>query len=202
MEELYKIMNKFGVIAVAPELKSLYSKYFTPKKSVLFALCYDLKKEIRLNVELIKLFGSTLNASNARLGALCKNNKAKTMQLCERDLPGLDMENLIMQGKTGDDNESLMDVMHRAIDMIAAAPSSYLVIIYKKEPENISTGNISSVQCVLPKELKLVFVNLGDFCGLDLEIFIENNIGKFIDLKGKEFASCISQLLAAIGPLT
>ena len=201
MEALYKIMKKMGVIPVAPDLEGLHSRYFERKKSILFALCYDVRREVRLNVEVVEVFGKTLKAANARIGALCKNEIRRKMAVCERDRPGEDLENLVRQASV-DDNEGLMDVMHRAIDMIDNAQSSFLVILYKKEEGDRSIGTISSVQGALSKEMKIIFVNLGESCGVDVESFIDQSDGNFIDLKGKEFSSCLSDIMEAIGPLS
>lgn len=197
-------MSKFGIISLAPDLKNLYDKYLCEKKSVLFCLAYDLKSNSPINNQLINFFNSTFENIDIKLGAITKNCKIKIMNIHERDFPGMDMENIIIQSKSSDDNENLIDLMHRGIDLLLGGSDviqgkqSYMVVIYKKEIEQSGIGNLSTLQDVFPKGLKVIFVNCADMYGLDFEIFIENNDGVMIDLKGKDFSSSLSQIRAAL----
>ncbi|OMJ88058.1 hypothetical protein SteCoe_10040 [Stentor coeruleus] len=204
VRELYNIMSKFGIISLAPDLKNLYDKYLCEKKSVLFCLAYELKNNSPINNQLVSFFNSAFENTDIKLGAITKNCKNKIMNLHERDFPGMDMENIIIQSKSFDDNENLIDLMHRGIDLLLGGSDviqgrqSYIVVIYKKEDEQSGIGNLSTLQDVFPKGLKVIFVNCEDMYGLDFEIFIENNDGVMIDLKGKDFSSSLSQIKAAI----
>ncbi|OMJ95789.1 hypothetical protein SteCoe_680 [Stentor coeruleus] len=204
IRELYNIMSKFGIISLAPDLKVLYDKYLYEKKSVLFCLGYELKNNSPINNQLVSFFNTTFENVDIKIGALTKNSKNKIMNIHERDFPGMDMENIIIQSKGFDDNENLIDLMHRGIDLLLGGSDviqgrqSYMVVIYKKENEQSGIGNLSTLQDVFPKGLKVIFVNCADMYGLDFEIFIENNDGVMIDLKGKDFSSSLSQIKAAL----
>lgn len=199
VKELHQIVCKFGIINLTPDLKELYNRHFDEKKTIVFALCYDVKTQGKLNIELVRFISDCLNKGDTKIGAVCRNSKSKSMDTCVRDLPGLDLENFILQCKSYDDCESLIDVMHRGIDMIPPLQNTYLAVISMKEREDVDIGTLSSMQCVIPKDLKIVFLNLGKFCGLDMEIFIEDNDGDLIDAKNREFLTYKPRFAESLG---
>ena len=188
-------MNKFGVLYLAPDLKAFYEKDIVEgKKSALFALCYNLQTHSTLNGQLVKFFAHNFKDENLMIGAITKNNKNKMLKVCQRDFPGNDLENLIIQCKKYDESEHVFDVMHRAGQLLATHNPAYLFVVYKKEPEQNSLCTKFTLEELMPEHIKIVFINIGDFYGLDLEIFIENKKGDIIDLKDKEFNRCYSKI--------
>ena len=194
LRELYNIINKFGVISLTPDLEKLYEKYYCDKKSVVFAIGFNLQRNSILCSQLVDYFTKFLTNLDIKIAAISKNNKTKIMDLHERDFPGMDLENLILQSKAGEDNEHLVDMLHRGIEMFTGISDGVLVVFYKKENEGNSIGTLATLQDVVPKGLKIVLVNIGESFGLDLEIFIENNDGDLMVTKESDFSESLIKI--------
>ena len=104
------------------------------------------------------------------------------MELHERELPEMDLKNFIEQCRDKDDNEALIDMMHRGIEILAEMNSGFLVVIYKKEDEEKSIGTLVTLQDAILKGIKIVMVEIGEPYGPDLDMFIRNNEGDIFSI--------------------
>jgi hypothetical protein len=194
---LFNLFNRFGLGEVVPELKYLHEKLERPKINVMMCLAYDIKNNSKLNLQLTKLSSALFTHDALRFGAVTKNSRVKFMQLCERDFPGLDLENLMIQSKNSDDNESLIDLMHRGLEQFTfftddKTTASRLIVFYKKDldlPQPPPVGNLETLASKISEKVEILFLSLGETYSLDFEIFLENNHGEFLDCKEIDLVS-------------
>ena len=187
-------MCKFGIITLTPELNVLYENYHIRKKSIIFALCYDLINNGSTSNNIVEFVNSSLRGPEIKFGAVTKQSKIKNMELSERDYPGMDLESLIIQCKNHSDDENYIDVIHRVVYGQKFPESSYLVVFYKKESEIKNIATLQNLADIFPVTLKLVFINLTDFVANDLLIFIENTDGELIDIRNQDVTNSFSKL--------
>ena len=176
---------------LVPELTSLHQSMTSPKKNIIVILGYDLRTNPKLSTQLTKLTSSLFTGSNVRVGGISRNSRLKTMQLCERDFPGLDLENLMIQCKNGEDNENLIDSMHRAIEMINQSNAdlsaqTHFIVLYKKDSDSPAIGSLETLASKLQKNIEIMLLALGEAYSLEFEIFLENNLGEVLDCKDKD----------------
>lgn len=176
---------------LVPELSNLHQSIISPKKNIIIILGYDLRNNPKLSTQLTKLTSDLFTNANVRVGGISRNSRLKTMQLCERDFPGLDLENLMIQCKNGEENENLIDSMHRAIEILSQSNAdqsspAHLVIIYKKDSDSPAIGNLETLASKLQKNIEILFLAFSEAYSLEFEIFLENNHGEVLDCKDKD----------------
>lgn len=159
-------------------------------------MAFDLAIEEELANVCINLTSNIINES-MRFGAISKNNVDKVLEVIERDFPRLDLENLIIQTRGFNSSENLMDSIGRAADLINLVETSkdevnVLIVFYKKSKEIQGLLNIDTLAAKLNENTKILFVNVGDTIGLDLEVFIENQEGEI--LKVDDLSRCEEQV--------
>ena len=204
IEALYTLFKKFGLIGMTAELESLYLDSRKPLKNIVVCLSYDLRSNVSINTQVVSMFSSITENWKFRLGALAKNNKIKTMPLCTRDFPGYDLENLVIQCKNSEDNENLIDTMHRGIEALnefsgGQVSESILLVFYRKESEVPSVGDERTLAMKMDNTLKTIFVNFGESYSSDFEIFLENNRGEKVDCKNKDLRNIQHVIWGLIG---
>jgi hypothetical protein len=172
----------------------MHIKQELQKKSVVFLLSYDLYSNPQISNQIVKYFNLNLNNTDMKIAVIAKNNKLRYMDLYERDFPGMDLENLIIQSQTGDDNENFIDLMHKAIDILVGNKDSNIVVFHEASSEKPAVGSLKTLQELMTPNIKLLFVNFGVMEGLDIEIFLENNNATFLNLKDKPFSECFTEL--------
>lgn len=191
------------MIGIADELNRMYSDSCKVKKNILVCLAYELRTNSGLSADIIRLFNSIFRSEDCRIGVITKNSKLKSMNLCCRDFPGYDLENLVIHCKSSEDNENLIDTMSRGIEILNdfndfQVSENILFVFYKKENEIPSVSNLDMLGLKIDKRIRTVFVNFGEIYSKELKILLENNEGEIVECKNRDLSKCektIMQLL-------
>ena len=196
IKELFGLISRFNFDILAQDLKVLYNFYLKEKQNVILVMAFDLNVEEELADVCLSLTSNIIN-ENMRFGSLSKNNVDKVLEVFERDFPRLDLENLIIQSRSFNHSENLMDSLGRAADLINLVETwkdqmNILIVIYKRGLEIQGLLNIETLAAKLNENTKILFVSVGDILGLDLEVFIENQEGEII--KVEDLSKCEEQV--------
>lgn len=126
---------------LVPDMHQLYKNMSVKRDNYLFGLAFDLNANEVLALYIINFVRKLFNGKNHRFGAINKNMTGKNLELYERDFPDMDLENLVIQSRSGQDNEFLIDLMVRGHHILnqfdeKGVGNTYFIVFYKKEKEN------------------------------------------------------------------
>ena len=111
MTSLYNLMEKFGLLKDTPELKEMYSNINSAENSIMIILSYDLYTYPNLSEDVIN-FVERKFKTKWKIGAVTLNPNAEMrMQVIQRDLPGRDIENMVLNCKIETLKESVYDLL-------------------------------------------------------------------------------------------
>lgn len=185
------------------DMQQLYKSLSIKRDNYMFGLAFDLNANEVLALYIIKFTRKLFNGKNHRFGAINKNLIKKNLELYERDFPDMDLENLIIQSRQGQDNEYLIDLMVRGHEILnqfdeQGVENTYFIIFYKKEKENFGFCGLEELASKITENVKIIFVNFGEIFRLDFEIFIENVNGESIEANESEFYKCEEMIMNII----
>jgi hypothetical protein len=181
-------MEKFGLIKDAADLAEMYKSMKMAENSLIIVIAYDCYTYKSISEELIRFADKKLRTQWKVGGISLSPNSALKMQVVQRDLPGRDLEQLILACQQDSQRESLYDTMINACGFFVedSTSKSMLVIIC----ELTASGSCSAKDLYLIAERGVtiyIIAKEGILAGDDIMDFVTNAGVKLI-----EFGSHIS----------
>lgn len=167
-------MSEFGLIDSAKDLQDIYNTIHSVKKSLLFVLVYDLKSESQISLALIDYFRDSIDKNETKIGVIVEEPySGQKLDVIQRDMPGIDLENLFISvGKTPE-NISLYDTLVRAANEFQDDDTKKTVVaIVKARRSVVGAAHIENFDVYKLKRIKLILIYQPEMLPSDLEDYI------------------------------
>ncbi|OMJ70419.1 hypothetical protein SteCoe_31603 [Stentor coeruleus] len=177
VEALYKMMSEFGVIDSAKDLHDIYNTINSVKKSLLFVLIYDIKSETQINVALIRYLRDRIDKIETKIGVIIEEPySAYKLDIIQRDMPGIDLENLFISIDRNHENISLYDTLIRAANEFQDDDTQKTVFaIVKARRSVVGAAHIENFNVYVDKKIKLIVIYQPEMLPSEFEDYVLEN---------------------------
>ena len=169
-------MTEFDLLKNVKDLQDIYNSIKSAEKSLLFVLIYDLKKETEVNIALINYFKEELNNPINKIGVLTEHSyDEQKLDVVQRDLPDVDLENLFIKAKDSPENIALYDTLLRAVDEFKDDHTRKVVIlILNAKRKGKGAAHIDNFSLFDRKNIKLVAICENGMIDEELEDYFKH----------------------------
>lgn len=181
--ELIKMMKKFGINSDIDDLTNMYKDSNTIGKSVLFLLRYNFNDSAKLNKKFVNFIQKEFRFSNDYIGASIFTTKTNiTLEIEKRDLPGMDIEHLLILAKSAQPKDHPYDLILKWNGLFPKiSPNRYMVLIFKDVFYTTQIAQEYDLHMLFNKSITIIVITIGFILPDELDDFVRSNNGFTIE---------------------
>ena len=160
----------------------MYNSINSAENSLMLVLSYDLYTYTKISEELINFVEKKIR-KRWKLGALSLNpNTSLKMEVIPRDLPGRDLEQMILSCKNDTQKESIYDVMINACRFFGEDHTKKTMLVIICELTMSGSCNVKDLHLIAEKGVSIFIVaREGALSGEEFMEFVRNSSTQLVE---------------------